>query len=409
MKKYFYLQLKRIIKIFPFVTAIAIVLLLGLSIIISSVMTSFSEKSDTDVFSIGITGDADSSLVSLAISAFESSEGGNITMEFVELSEDDAKDQLATGEISAYIILPENFVENALMGDIDPVTYVTTPGATGVVSMFKNEITKVVTDIIVYSQKGTYGVSDALSDNGYKNESNNYLNEMALEYASLALERAEFYTVEELGKGSDITTAEYFMCGLSVLLIMLMGLPFATIYTKKDYSFNKLMISKGYSNKGMLACEYMSHLISILMMALSVIILTVVFSFAFPDTVSDFINKDDIIPFILSFIPVIVMVSTFNIMFFELSTNIVSSVLMHFLTTLCLCYIGGCLYPISTFPVIIQKISAFIPSGVARSLLSSSFDGKRVFLNLCATLIYAAVFFCVAVMVRNYKTTSKRR
>lgn len=408
MKTYFYLQIKRILKILPLVCAVSVALVLSIAVILSSVVTTLNDDDKNQEFRIGITGDVDSDLVTLAISAFESSNSSDFSIKFEEMSEEDAKSELSKGELSAYIILPENFIENALAGKIDPVTYVTSAGATGIVTMVKNELTKVVTDIIVYSQKGTYGVGDALIDNGYGDLAYEYINEIALEYAQLALDRQQIYTIEELGKSNDLTTAEYLLCGLSVLFILLISLPFATIYTSKDYSFNKLMLSNGKTNFKMLFCEYFSHFVSMITIVLILSLLTALFSFALPQTMSDYINTDDITGFVITLIPVIVMVCAFNMMFFELSNNIVSTTLLHFLSALCLCYMGGCLYPISTFPVSVQKISAFLPTGIARKLLSSCFDASSSYLAVCGTLIYAVVFFFIALRVRNHKTANKR-
>lgn len=408
MKIYFYLQLKRILRILPLVATVSLVLLLGLCVILSSVATSFTENDSDEAFTIGITGDTDSSLIDLAVSAFESSQGSSLSLQFSQMSEKEAQNKLSSGDIEAYIILPEDFVDNALLGSLEPVTYVTTPGNTGVIPMLKNELTKVVTDILVYSQKGTYGVGDALISNDHDDLAYEYINEIAIDYATLALSRQETYTIEMLSTTDDATTAEYFMCGLSVLLIMLIGLPYATIYTKKDYSLSKLMVSKGYSNFRQLLCEYLSHLISVVLVIISVILMTALFSFVMPDAVLDFVNIKDIFSFVLSLVPVIFMISAFNIMFFTLSDNIISTMLMHFLTSLCLCYIGGCLYPISTFPVSVQKISSFLPTGAAQNLLLANFGGNSTLLPLFLTLVYTVVFFYISVVARNRKTANKR-
>ena len=408
MKIYFYLQLKRILRILPLVATVSLVLLLGLCVILSSVATSFTENDGDKAFTIGITGDTDSSLIDLAVSAFESSQGSNLSLQFSQMSEKEAQNKLSSGDIEAYIILPEDFVDNALLGSLQPVTYVTTPGNTGVIPMLKNELTKVVTDILVYSQKGTYGVGDALISNDHGDLAYEYINKIAIDYATLALSRQETYTIEMLSTTDDATTAEYFMCGLSVLLIMLIGLPYATIYTKKDYSLSKLMVSKGYSNFRQLLCEYLSHLISVVLVIISVVLMTALFSFVMPDAVLDFVNIKDIFSFVLSLVPVIFMISAFNIMFFTLSDNIISTMLMHFLTSLCLCYIGGCLYPISTFPVSVQKISSLLPTGAAQNLLLANFGGNSTLLPLFLTLVYTVVFFYISVVARNRKTANKR-
>ena len=110
----------------------------------------------------------------------------------------------------------------------------------------------------------------------------------------------------------------------------------------------------------------------------------------------------------LYLIPVIVMLSAFNLMLFEISKNVVSGVLLHFFSTLLLCYISGCLYPIYAFPEIIQKLDYILPTGIARANLSSAFVGECNTYALIGTLIMAVLFYAATVASRTRKTLSNR-
>jgi len=126
-------------------------------------------------------------------------------------------------------------------------------------------------------------------------------------------------------------------------------------------------------------------------------------------TISESFTTDFTLKLLLSLIPTIIMLSALNIMFFELCNNIVSGILMHFFVSLCLCYISGCLYPIYTFPDIIVSVSKFLPTGMARAVVSTAFAKNNVIPELLGMLIYTLLFLFATYIVRNYKSGNKRR
>ncbi len=376
-------------------------------VILSGIINIFTSQ-ENNRFKIAITGDTNNPYLEWGMVAMSTIDESRFSMEFIEMTEEDAEKSLATGKISAYVVLPENFVENAMVGKVDPIKYVTTAGASGIVSMFKNEMTQIATNMVVYSQKGTYGIGDALIDNGLGDEADQNIFQISIEYVDLIFHRSELYTLEELGIASGLSMTEYFFCGISILLLMFMGLPYVTVYIKKDYSLNSLLVSRGYSSLMQLLCEYLSHLVSILILVFSIFAVFGIGRLFLPEYLTSFVTWDLFLGFMLWLIPVIIMLSAFNIMVFELSDNIVTGVLMHFFASLCLCYVSGCMYPIYAFPKVIQQIAVILPTGLARGCLAGCFNDSVPIYELTGVLVYAVLFFGVALIVRNYKMKDKR-
>lgn len=409
MKTYFYLQIKRILKVFPFILTVSVALFLGLVIVMSSIVTGFSDPADHQKVRVGITGDVDSTLVNYAIAAIESMDESSYSVEFVSLSMKNAKKQLSRGEISAYVVVPQEFIDKAMYGELTPITFVTTEGADGIVPMFKNELSKLVTNLLVYSQKGSYALSDALDNNGYESISNEQLNIIAVDYVKLILKRNEIYTLEELGSNNSLNTPQYFASGLAVFFLLLMSLPFVIIYSGKDRSFKNLLLSRGYKQNKILLCDYAVHLLSMFTLCFVIIITMIVSANFLPYEIADVLTIGFAFKLLLTLIPTIVMVSALNILFFELCDSIVSSTLLHFFVSLCLCYISGCLYPIYAFPDVIIAISKILPTNMARVTISTAFAKSNIALELFGMLIYSVLFILSAYAIRQYKTNGKRR
>ena len=408
MKRYLYLQFKRASKIFPSVLAVAIALLIGLSLVLFGVLNNFNNRDENKRYSIAITGDIDSEYVSWGISALQSFDDTKFTIDFVEMTEPEAHSALEKGDISAYVVLPEDFAKKAISGNIEPITYVTTTGIEGVNSLFKKELTTLVTDMVIYSQKGAYGVGEALDDKGLDAISNQHTDKISFEYADLIFHRSDIYNVNEIGVSDGLSTVQYYICSIIIVLTVLVGIPFASMYIKKDYTFNRLLLSRGYSCGKQLLCEYVAHLISMFLLS-SIIILTIV---VVGNIVPEIINSNLMfeIPgeFILKIIPVIIMVASFNIMMFELSSNLVSGMLIHFFAIISLCYISGCMYPVYALPKVMGQIASFLPIGIARIYLATGFTYESSSLSFVGLLLYGVGLYLIAWIVRFCKTTKVR-
>lgn len=412
MKKYLFLQTKRQFKILPAVLVVAVILFLGLGTIFLSFMDNSANSEENTKLKIALTGDTDSDYIQLGLTALQAFDDTRYSMELIELPEKEASKKLSKGEISAYIILPEHFIENALAGYIDPIKYVTTPGGGGITTMLKNEFTKIITDMVVYSEKGSYGIAELIDDQDLGVNSNKYLNRMTLEYIDLILNRSAQIEIVEMGISDGLATAEYYVCGITILLLMLIGLPYASVCIKRDNSLEKLLMARGFSPARQLLCECISHFVSLFTLTLAVFALTAILLPSIGSSAGFTLSEDllDKLPvFCVYIIPVLVMTSVFNILFFELSDNIVSGILLHFFTTLSLCYVTGCFYPIYSFPVFIQSIAVFLPTGTAREFLSGAFTEEFSLVGMIGIVLYTLLFFGAALAIRMKKVSDNWR
>ena len=103
MRTYFSLQFKRVMKVFPFVLIVTVVLFAALAVMLSGLMSSFNNSEKNAVFKVGITGDTDNEMLQMAIVAFQSFDESRFSVEFIEMEQTAADEALQTGGISAYL------------------------------------------------------------------------------------------------------------------------------------------------------------------------------------------------------------------------------------------------------------------------------------------------------------------
>lgn len=383
----------------PYVMAVTLVLLIGTALVLSGLVRLNENKEENTRVNIGVTGDMENKLLSLGLNAFKTFDDTKYSIELLEYEESEAETALKRGEIAAYVVMPEDFIENALYGNVKPVRFVTTAESSDVVTMFKNEILKIVTDLVVDAQKGTYGIGDALDANGYSDISGENVNNISMKYFELVIKRNSNIKVSEIGVANSLTTTEYYLLSIFIFLIMLVGLPFASLYSRSDNALSLLLSSKGISPLSQLFCEFLAHLLSLLGLTALVFGVITLADIALGTKLLSLVGS---CPFLQS-LPFVIMLSAFNIMIFELFDNLISGLLSHFFIATSLCYISGCFFPIHSFPTAIQNIASALPVCLARQQMSSLFTGNNSTISTLWLVGYALVFFALALIKKRSK------
>lgn len=408
MRTYVWLQLKRAARLLPFVLVVALILFGALLAIFRAVLQQVEEEVAQNAIPVhvAVTGDTDYPYFDLVLSAVKNLDTSRYAIEIIKMTEEQAKKELEADRISAYAVLPDDFVEEALRGRIKTITYVTTTGLTDAMSLFKEEITAVISDILAESQKGVYGIGNALDDNGHGDISYERLNELNLKYIDLILDRSRLYSVEQVeAKGEDMPLQIELFSGIAVLFVFLTSLPYALIYIKKDRALEQTLAARGFSPMGQLLCEYTAYTVAVF--ALFFAVLTALAPFT-GEGLSGIPGGARLISFAVELLPVIVTVTAFGFMIFELAGNLVSGVLLHFFLSLALCYVSGCLYPLYAFPQSVQDTAVYLPTAMAREYLSGCLTEASTIDPLIGMGLYTVLFIGVAVVVRHRRIVGKR-
>ena len=85
MKTYFSLQWKRMMRVFPFVLLVTVVLFAALAVLLSGMLMTDANDGKNRKFRVGITGDTDNEMLQMAIVVFQSFDDSRFSMEFVEM------------------------------------------------------------------------------------------------------------------------------------------------------------------------------------------------------------------------------------------------------------------------------------------------------------------------------------
>lgn len=387
MGRYFYLQWKRVSRYLPGAFCVALLLLAG-SLFAYSMLTAYvSGSEENQKYVIALCGDVDDPFFQMGLTAVTALDSTQYTMDVVVMEEEEAATALDRGDISAYGVIPENFMNNAFSGHLIPVKLVTTSGAANMVTIFKEEVTRVITTYVVESQRGVFGLMDGFTaaDADYDQD---LVDDLTFEYMDVILSRDSAYEVETLGIADELQFSESLLCGLAVLLVMLSCLPFAPLMIRQDHALGRMLAAKGrpiwkQSLLDLVAFGLgLAVILGILLLVASVgnSLLGEVLEFS---AVSVFVNL----------LPVILMAASMSFLLYSLSSDLISGVLLQFFVTLALCFVSGCMYPVYFFPEGVQNFGKLLPSAVARNQLAGIITGEFAWSAFGWLLAFSAVFF----------------
>lgn len=383
MNRYFLMQSKRLGKSLPGALLAALVLLGSLFAVFSLTVLRDAQKTDNQKLPVALVGEADEPFLQMGLQAMTAFDSSRFSVDIRQMELEEAKKALQMGQIAAYVQIPESFIDEALHGKIQPLTFVSTTGAAGLVSIFKEEITDMISDVLLAAQKGVYGMADAAGENGLSVGNN--MDRMAIRYVEFVFSRDKLYSLEKLGIADSLGLEGYMLCGLGVLFLLLCCLPFAPIMIRQDLSLQRMLRARGSSAWGLVFAEFAAWFANL--MALVLVLLLGATAFLG--------GKFPLAAVLLRIVPVVLMVASLSYMLNCIAADLTGGLVLQFFTVLALCFVSGCLYPVYMFPVGVQQAAARLPAGIARSLLSGAITGQGMGLLPVWLLGYTLVFFLV--------------
>ncbi len=402
------LQMRRAARYAPFVLLVTLILCLSLTLaLLSIVNTKNNSASDTKI-GIGIVGDFENGYLQFGVSALKSFDSSRYFLDVLALSEEEAMEMLLAGKINGYVVIPNSFISDAMHGRINELNFITTGTNIGLIDMFKQEVLDLVSCILVESQKGVFGMEDAMRERGFSyGEIMDMSEELCLTYVDLIVDRSKAIKLEVIGVSDNLTFGGYMFSGFFILLMLLSGIAYCPLYICRDSAFPKLLRASRFGAGGQIAGEYLSFFSLAAVNTTALLgLLTAGFS-RMPQGIPELSGKDtaEILSILVQFIPAIALITALQYLLYQLSDALVSGVLIQFVSAVILGYVSGCFYPISFFPKAIRIASAFLPSGMARGYLSSVITDTVSLRQIVSIVLYTAIMLALSALIRYRRIT----
>lgn len=406
ISSYFFAQLKRVFKILP----IQLLINLVVGVCVGSLAVLFVREGvlapGRMKYRIGVVGDMTDSYLGFGLGTLQAVDDSRFIIELVGMEEAEAKEAFHRGDLYAYVRIPDGLIESIENGANDrPVTYIVEEGQRGLGSIVMTEIVDVVSGLITSTQSGIYGMQEILMDYGKTEGFWEATDELNFRYFDIVLGRKNLYDMEILGIANGLSTGGYYFCGILIFTLLLSGISNSLLFSKRSRGLPRFLAAKGVGAAGQVAGEYLAYtgmeVVCILEMFL---MLAAVFGSGII-SIAEWkgMGARPLPVFLMSFFPVILMVSAMQFLIYETVENVVSSVLLQFLCAVSMGYLSGFFYPAGFFPEILRKAGEILPTGAAMRWTGGCMTGTFSWTAFTGIITYLLCFLAMSVLVRKSK------
>lgn len=394
-RAYLIVQIKRLMRVLPVVVLFNFIMMIGICAIF--VLRVGMQEQDERKIGVGIVGNIDNKYMKLGVEMLNNMDSSRVSIKFESMDDSEAKKALREGQIIGYFKIDRDFIDGLENGENRPIVYVSSNG--GLMSELSKELASIFSVLIIDSERVIYAADEYLVDHPvYDRVSAN--TEFNMWLIKNVLARGKIYDVENISVMGNISAIDGYVCGIITLFIMLSGVGLSGLLSGDKVSMLRVLKSKGLSYMSSIICEL---IISTIYVMISMLILIGGFIIVKSFLLEKSLLSIDSFEFVSGILIVSIMFASMHIFIYELIDQRVVAVLIEILLGISLGYIGGCIYPLSVFPDLIQKVAIFLPSGAGMKLLISGMDYNINIMAITVLIIYTIMFIGGGYVLRNKK------
>ena len=395
-RSFFSMQIKRCAKAYPGV--LIIILLTIAAVVLAAVYSVRSVKKDDSKIKlqVGLVNNSGEPLMKLGLSAFGSIDDSIGAVDIIEMSEDEAKDKMKSGDVSAYAVIPRNYISNIQNGSNDPATIYMPPRTASIASFLARELTEIFSELITETQTAIYSTQDAISSEGVHVNMDAVLTNINLLFFEKVMGRGDSYDLQLIDGSKQLPIAVYYICAGVLLLLMLWGIAYSRIFINREYALYRVLASKGVGALQQVISEYVAFALFTFISALILSIAAGVV-FGYVNTGIDLLENTNVLRcslFAFKILPVVLAITAMQFFIYESASGIVGKILSQFIALLACGYLSGLFYPSYFFPSTLRAIGSILPTGAGLSYLESclrgGFDALALLMLIAYTILLAA-------------------
>ena len=402
---YFRLQCRRMLRQLP-AALIVTALLLAAALALSGAMLQKS-RSETPVtrVRIGAVGDFENEYLSFGLFTLQNLDPSRLAIDLVVYeTEDAARAALLRGRDAAYICIPDTFVDSIRAGRVEPIRYVAAGGAENIGAALTDEVAKSVSVLLTATQDAVLGTQHLAEDLLPKLKSWEAADALGEAYIAEVLDRAALFDTEVLDAPGLLELPAALLCGVLVLFLLLWGIAACGVFSRREPELWRMLAARGMGAGAQVTAELGAYL-ALLAVTLAVLAVPALFALRSfdPGQLGLGLDAADFPLLALRLLAAAVMAGALHVFLYELTSGVVQSVLLQFLTAVALGYVSGCLYPLRFFPEAMQRVGQWLPPGCAIAFLGAGLthgSGIAPALGLAAWTVF---FTAAAIFLRRRK------
>lgn len=390
---FFKLKMKKLTGMLPLIfleTLLFSLLIFGAGVFATKAV--YGEKAVGEI-KIGITAEGEDLLTEMLVKFVQSMDSVKDTVSFELLSEEEARDKAASGEILAAILIPEGMVDSIISGENLPATVLLDKSYSSVETEVFEQLTEAAAKLLTVAQSGIYAADAFCLENGRGEQikqTEDALNEAYLKYA---MGRTSVFHIKEVSAVKGITLTDYYGISLFLAFLSFVGISWGKYLQVKQGERERLLCARGFS----MEAQYMTETGAFAtVFALFGMLISLPFYFFFVR----WTNSTFQISAAWTLLAVVWLVmGAFLGMLLQITGNGVGGIGVCFVILLSAMFVSGVFIPTAFLPLWLEKIGGFLPYKgwmEAMQMILQGNPGGRVVLQLLLKLLLQAVVFLAA-------------
>ena len=396
--RYMVLNIKKALKLSKFSFFSACIILITAALVSFIAISLDDSKEEEQKINVGIVGDPKDSYIGMGITALDRLDSSRYSIEFVKLSEKEAKQKLEKSQIAGYIIITDEFLEALGRGEHEKLKFVSRYNP-GLADSILKEITDVVSVTLFNSERAIYAMQDFVIE---KNEPglNDITVDMNKVFINNVFSRNKMYDIQVMDYYRELDVKSYYISAMFALFITLSGIGLSLLLIKRDMELYKILESKGFSFVYQVITEFLVAFIYMCMsLVLPFAVLVLLYNFDHMDV--------EPLSLLMASLPLVAVMTSIYQLLYELISDLIAAISTSFVCMLSMAYLSGVFYPANFFTDRLKVLIEFLPINlgleVMRGLFLSEPESKGIVLLLCYTLV-AVILSIVIRRIRILKS-----
>lgn len=390
------LEIKRKLKILPYIIAAALALCLVSGILVfCSGKLLYNTKSQPKKKQITFSSQDSSKLATMIVGSLSKSKSISAICEVNETDYDSAMAAISQENNAASIIVPGDFLYGVMHGKTLAVP-IYFSSSDSIYTALITELSKAAQTSFKAAQAGIYTLNDYYYDNGAHKELIDANDELNLIYIGKTLTRDKFFQKQKLSATGSLSLQNYYLASGILLVIMLLG----CVIILKSSEISPVISYKLLQNNVGLIFQTLAQLIS------TFLVTYLIYCLLF---IGINIKLDVASPIVFLINGIFICLCCSSIVCFSESafSDTYSGILFHFLFCVIMSFVSGAFIPGSILPGTFNKISRYLPSTFLHKEIGFSLNGVYSSDALLCISIFTLTFITLSILLKKMRFYKK--
>ncbi|MBO6298620.1 MAG: ABC transporter permease [Lachnospiraceae bacterium] len=396
----FRLELKKNLRMLPFVFLSAVAAALFLSLFIRLLSNSLYEEGSLARARVAIvTSDAEDEYMQMALRYLTNMNSTSLALDFEIMEKEKAMRALQKHDVIAVMLFPDDVVNGIMWGRNDPIE-IRFSDTDALSSVFLSELTRSGALMLSAAQADTYSATDLYYQLGVQDSLYDAYNDIDMMNFSYVLSREKLFTASE-----TLPVFLSYIASALLLFLFFSSTAFAPALRMEDRAFTDLLFSGKALSAGYLAVRFLANwLVMFLFSAVCCIAASLVPELPFDLSVS--VDAQTLLQLLL----ISGVLSAFALFLHQASGSAPVSVLLQLTLSVGMLFCSGGILPAAFLPSGLLRVGTLLPTAPLSADLLQLLTGEGGS-HSAALLLWTVGFFaaaCIAFRLRISQKGGKR-